>query len=121
MRKSLLALALACLAPLVLAGSCSTVDANRNGANMLGIVKLGPFPRQPAWCAGYNLYFSDSVKGPFQKINTEPVLGYSNLMVPYLKPGKTYYFYMTAISKRDPSREGRPGGMFARVARQSWN
>ncbi|MGH7441912.1 MAG: hypothetical protein ACREKE_04475 [bacterium] len=120
-KKCWMALALVCLAPLFL-GACSSM--NNTGPNLLGVVKLGPFPKQPSWASGYNLYFNDKLnrqyKG-FQKINDEPILGGTSLMVPYLKTGKTYYFYMTATLRRNPSRETGPGQMFARKAQQSWN
>lgn len=121
MKKRWLGIMLLCLAPLLSAVSCQNTDTYRNGSNMLGVVQLGPFPKQSVWVGGYNLYLSESPTGPFQKINSEPVLGFSSLMVPYLKPGKVYYFRMTSVGRRKPSRESVPGRVFARTAKQSWN
>jgi hypothetical protein len=121
MKRQWIAFALLCLAPILAGVSCQTKDTFSGGNNMLGVVKLGPFPRQGPGVGGYNLYLSDKTAGPFQKINTDPVLGYTSLMVPYLKTGQVYYFYMTAIGLGASPRESRPGQMFARTAQQSWN
>jgi hypothetical protein len=65
---------------------------------------------------GYNLYLSEKKDGPFEKINTEPVLGFSRLMVPYLNPGQSYYFRMTSVAARDNRKESAPGQVFVRKA-----
>ena len=109
------------LAPLVAGVSCQNRDTYRGGADMQGVVKLGPFPAQGARVGGYNLYLAAAPAGPFKKINDEPISGGSSLMVPYLKPGQTYYFRMTSVGRDNPNLEGRPGAVFKRVAVQSWN
>lgn len=117
MTKRWTLLGLLALAPLLLAPSCSGADKFRNSKNLLGVVELGPFPKQAAGVGGYNLYISQkSATGPFEKINDAPVLGGSRLMVPYLNPGQEYYFRMTSVSARDSSRESPPGGVFKRKA-----
>lgn len=103
-------------APLLMGGSCVEGDKFRSGQNLLGVVELGPFPRQPVGVGGYNLYIAKSKDGPFEKINDQPVLGYSRLMVPYLNPGQAYYFRMTSVSSRDVTRESAPGQVFVRKA-----
>jgi hypothetical protein len=121
MKKQWMAFALLCLAPMLSGVSCQTKDTFSGGSNMLGVVKLGPFPAQRAGVGGYNLYLSEVRTGPFEKINTDPVLGYSSLMVPYLKPGQVYYFRMTAVGLGASPKESVPGPVFARTAQQSWN
>ena len=121
MKKQWIAFALLCLAPILAGVSCQTKDTYSGGNNMLGVVKLGPFPAQRTGVGGYNLYLSSARTGPFEKINTDPVLGYSSLMVPYLNPGQVYYFRMTAIGTGASPKESAPGQVFARTAQQSWN
>jgi|GEM_PF-2498022 len=121
MKKSWLVIALWCLAPLVLGVSCQNSDTFKNGSDVLGAIKLGPFPRQSALVGGYNLYMCETFKGTYEKINTEPVEGNTSIMVPYLKPGTIYYFYMTSVGHKDPGKESRPSRIFARTAKQSWN
>jgi hypothetical protein len=86
--------------------------------DLLGVVELGPFPKASAKVAGYNLYYSEKKEGPFSKINAEVVQGGTRLMVPYLKPGITYYFRMTSVSSKDSSVESVPGEVFARTAEE---
>ncbi|HTB21881.1 MAG TPA: fibronectin type III domain-containing protein [bacterium] len=121
MKQRWMGIVLLCLAATLACTACSSASAFRGGNNMQGVVKLGPFPKQAASVAGYNLYLSENPGGPFQKINDEPVLGYSSLMVPYLKAGQVYYFRMTAVGFGTPPRESRPGAAFKRTAVQSWN
>jgi hypothetical protein len=104
------------LSPLLLGMSCGGADKFRTSRNLLGVVELGPFPKQSQGVGGYNLYLSEKKEGPFEKINTEPVLGFSRLMVPYLNPGQSYYFRMTSVAARDKNRESAPGQVFARKA-----
>ena len=103
-------------APLLMGGSCVEGDKFSAGVNLLGVVELGPFPKQSVGVGGYNLYIAHSQNGPFEKINDQPVLGYSRLMVPYLNPGQAYYFRMTSVSSRDATRESAPGQIFVRKA-----
>jgi hypothetical protein len=116
MKQRWFAILCVALLPCLLGVSCAGSDKFRGGGNMLGIVQLGPFPKQSAAIGGYNLYLSETKDGPFDKINTEPVLGGSRLMVPYLKPGQVYYFRMTSVAAKDPSRESAPGQVFQRTA-----
>lgn len=109
-------LGLLALAPLVAASSCSGADKFRTSRNLLGVVELGPFPKQAQGVGGYNLYLSDTKDGRFEKINDTPVKGGSRLMVPYLNPGQDYWFRMTSVSSRDSSKESAPGGAFKRTA-----
>jgi hypothetical protein len=118
MRQRLWILALLASAPLLLAPSCGGADKFRTQKDLLGVVELGPFPKQSAGVGGYNLYLGETKEGPFEKINDTPVLGYSRLMVPYLNPGQDYYFRMTSVSKRDASKESAPGGVFKRTAQK---
>jgi hypothetical protein len=97
-------------------GSCADGDKYRTSKNLLGVVELGPFPKQGPGVGGYNLYISKSKDGPFDKINDQPVLGYTRLMVPYLDPDKAYYFRMTSVSSRDVNKESAPGQVFVRKA-----
>lgn len=110
------ALILCLAAPFIGGASCDKKDAFRSSKDYLGVVELGPFPKQGPGVGGYNLYLSESKDGPFEKINETPVLGYSKLMVPMLDPGKDYYFRMTSVSQKDPSKESAPGGAFKRTA-----
>jgi hypothetical protein len=116
MRKAWTLVGLLALSPLLMAPSCSGADRFRNQKNLLGVVELGPFPKQAAGVGGYNLYFAEKAEGPFEKINQEPVLGQTRLMVPYLDPGKDYFFRMTSVSARDSSKESAPGQVFKRQA-----
>lgn len=116
MRKAWFIITVLALAPLTMASSCSGGDKFRNQRNLLGVVELGPFPKQAAGVGGYNLYFAEKAEGPFEKINQEPVLGATRLMVPMLDPGRDYYFRMTSVSARDTSRESAPGQVFKRKA-----
>jgi hypothetical protein len=104
-------------APLLMGVSCADGDKYRTGKNLLGVVKLGPFPKQSAGVGGYNLYIAKAKEGPFEKINEVPVLGLTSLMVPQLNPGQNYYFRMTSVGVKDPSKESAPGAVFARVAK----
>jgi hypothetical protein len=116
MRTRWTLIALLALTPLAIAPSCSTADKFRNQRDLLGVVELGPFPKQAAGVGGYNLYFSQKPDGPFEKINQEPVLGGTRLMVPMLNPGQDYYFRMTSVSARDNNKESAPGQVFKRTA-----
>lgn len=116
MKRPWILAGLLALAPLVVAPSCSGADKFRTSRNLLGVVELGPFPKQAQGVGGYNLYFSEAKDGRFEKINDVPVLGGSRLMVPYLDPGKDYWFRMTSVSSRDSSKESAPGGAFKRTA-----
>lgn len=104
------------LAPLLLGSSCGGADKFRTSRNLLGVVELGPFPKQSPGVGGYNLYLSEKKEGPFEKINSEPVLGFTRLMVPYLNPGQSYFFRMTSVAAKDPTRESAPGQVFMRKA-----
>ena len=46
MKKQWMAFALLCLAPILAGVSCQTKDTYSGGNNLLGVVKLGPFPAQ---------------------------------------------------------------------------
>jgi hypothetical protein len=116
MKKSWMALALLAILPWMLGGSCAETDKFRASKDLMGIVQLGPFPRLAPRVGGYNLYLAQSKDGPFDKINSDPILGGARLMVPYLVPGKDYYFRMTSISAKDASRESAPGQIFKRTA-----
>jgi hypothetical protein len=118
MKKLFIAFAFLGLLPFTLGVSCSNADKFRTGANLMGVVQMGPFPKLAPKVGGYNLYIAKSKDGPFDKINDEPILGGARLMVPYLDPGKDYYFRMTSVSAKDPSRESAPGQVFKRTARQ---
>jgi hypothetical protein len=104
------------VAPLLMGVSCADGDKYRNGKNLLGVVELGPFPKQAAGVGGYNLYIAKAKDGPFERINDQPVLGLTRLMVPYLTPGQDYYFRMTSVSSRDLNKESAPGQVFVRKA-----
>jgi len=104
------------LSPLMMAPSCSGADKFRNQRDLMGVVELGPFPKQAAGVGGYNLYFGQKPEGSFEKINQEPVAGGTRLMVPMLDIGKDYYFRMTSVSARDTSKESAPGQVFKRTA-----
>lgn len=108
--------ALMALGPLLIAPSCGGADLYRKNRNLMGVVELGPFPALPQGVGGYNLYLATKADGPFEKINPQPVLGGSRLMVPYLNPGQEYYFRMTSVASKDPSRESPPGQVFKRTA-----
>jgi len=114
-KKSALLFALV-LTPLLMGGACTGADKFRTSRNLLGVVELGPFPKQGPGVGGYNLYLSEKKDGPFEKINSEPVLGFSRLMVPYLNPGQAYYFRMTSVAVKDPNKESAPGQVFFRKA-----
>jgi hypothetical protein len=116
MRKKWMLLSLLALAPLAMAPSCSGADKFRNQSNLMGVVELGPFPKQSPGVGGYNLYFAKKADGPFEKINEEPVAGGTRLMVPMLDPGTEYFFRMTSVSARDSSKESAPGQVFKRKA-----
>ena len=116
MRARWMLLSALLVAPLLMGGSCADGDKFRNSKNLLGVVELGPFPKQAAGVGGYNLYIAKAKDGPFDKINDQPVLGYTRLMVPYLDPGKAYYFRMTSVSSRDANKESAPGQVFLRKA-----
>jgi hypothetical protein len=109
-------LALLACTPWLLGQSCSGTDRYRKSQNLMGVVELGPFPKMAAGVGGYNLYIAKAMDGPFEKINDTPVLGGTRLMVPYLDPGKDYYFRMTSVSSRDKSKESPPGQVFKRQA-----
>lgn len=116
MRQRWFLAALLMAAPLILAPSCGGADKFRVQRDLLGVVELGPFPKQAPGVGGYNLYISEKKDGPFEKINDTPVLGSSRLMVPYLNVGQDYFFRMTSVSQRDSSKESAPGGVFKRAA-----
>jgi len=121
MRLKWILAALLVAQPFVMGVSCASGDKFRSGKDLLGVVALGPFPKQAAGVGGYNLYIAKQQKGPFDKVNDQPVLGFTRLMVPYLTPEQTYYFRMTSISSRDPNKESAPGQTFARKAVQKAN
>lgn len=104
--------------PWVMGDSCAAGDKYRASKNLLGVVELGPFPKQAANVGGYNLYISPKKEGPFERINDQPVLGLTRLMVPYLTPGQAYFFRMTSVGVRDSSKESAPGQVFTRVAKE---
>jgi hypothetical protein len=115
LKKSLIVLLL--LAPWLGGGSCSAADRYRVTKPMLGVVQLGPFPKTAAGVAGYNLYLSSSQEGPYEKINDElPLSGGQSILVPMLNPGQEYYFKMTSVSKKDPTKESAPSAPFKRKA-----
>lgn len=116
MSKRWIVLGLLALSPLIAASSCGGADKFRSSRNLLGVVELGPFPKQAQGVGGYNLFIADTKEGPFEKINDTPVLGGSRLMVPYLNVGQDYWFRMTSVSSRDSSKESAPGGAFKRKA-----
>jgi hypothetical protein len=117
MTRAWIAAGLLALAPLLIAPSCGGADKFRNQRNMLGVIELGPFPKQAPGVGGYNLYMGKTKEGDFEKLNLDgPVLGHSRLMVPMLEPGKDYFFKMTSVSAKDPSKESAPGGVFKRTA-----
>ncbi len=107
------------LAPWLGGASCGGADKFRNSKGLLGVVELGPFPKQAAGVGGYNLYMAKQADGEFEKINDQAVTGGSKIMVPMLLPGKEYYFRMTSVSSRDPSRESVPSAVFKRKAKAS--
>ena len=104
------------IAPFLGGASCDKKDAFRSQKDYLGVVELGPFPKQGPGVGGYNLYMADKKDGNFERINDTPVLGYSKLMVPMLNPGQDYYFRMTSVSQKDLSKESVPGAVFKRAA-----
>jgi hypothetical protein len=104
------------LSPWLAGASCDGADKFRNSKNFLGVVELGPFPKQAPTVGGYNLYMSEKPGGPFEKVSDQPVLGYSKIMVPMLNPGQSYYFKMTSVSKGNPVRESVPSAVFVRKA-----
>ena len=114
LKRALIALLL--LSPWLGGATCGGADKFRTSKGLLGVVELGPFPKQGPGVAGYNLYMSEKKDSGFEKINDEPVSGLSKLMVPMLNPGQDYYFRMTSVSQKDPSKESVPGGVFKRVA-----
>src|SRR5437868_6647507 len=89
------------LAPWLGGASCDKKDAFRAGKDLMGVVELGPFPKQGPGVGGYNLYMSEKKDKDFDKINDAPVAGQSKIMVPMLDPGKDYYFRMTSVSAKD--------------------
>lgn len=109
------------LSPLLMGGACTGADKFRSSRNLLGVVELGPFPKQGPGVGGYNLYLSEKKDGPFEKINSEPVLGFSRLMVPYLNTGQTYFFRMTSVASKDVNKESAPGQVFSRKAQPKAN
>lgn len=104
------------LSPWLGGAACSKGDLHKTGKDYLGVVELGPFPKQGPGVGGYNLYLAEKKEGPFTKINEEPVLGFSKLMVPMLNPGQDYFFRMTSVGLKDNSKESVPGGTFKRTA-----
>jgi hypothetical protein len=104
------------LAPWLGGASCDGADKFRNSKNFLGVVELGPFPKQGPTVGGYNLYMSEKREGPYALVSEQPVLGYSKIMVPMLNPGQPYYFKMTSVSKGRPVRESVPSAVFVRKA-----
>jgi hypothetical protein len=121
MRLKWILAALLLAQPFLMGGSCAEGDKFRTGKDLLGVVALGPFPKQPAGVGGYNLYIAKAQAGPWERINDQPVLGFTRLMVPYLTPDQTYYFRMSSVSARDPNKEGPPGQTFSRKAVQKSN
>ena len=121
MSKRWLCLALLAVLPWMLGASCSNGNKFRSGANLMGVVQMGPFPKLAPKVGGYNLYIAKTKDGPFDKINDEPIVGGARLMVPYLDPGKDYFFRMTSVSASDSSRESAPGQVFKRTAVQKNN
>jgi hypothetical protein len=104
------------LSPFLGGATCGGADKFRTSKDLLGVVELGPFPKQGPGVGGYNLYLSESKTGPFEKINAEPVLGYSKIMVPRLNVGQDYFFRMTSVSAKNPEKESAPGGVFVKKA-----
>lgn len=105
------------LSPFLGGASCEKGDKFRNGANFLGVVELGPFPKQGPGVAGYNLYMSEKKDSGFERINGDgPVSGGAKLMVPMLNPGQDYFFRMTSVSQKDATKESVPGAVFKRTA-----
>jgi hypothetical protein len=119
MKKSFIALALLACVPWMLGSSCAGTGKYRTSANLMGVVQLGPFPKQSAGVGGYNLYLAQANSGPFDKVNSDPIQGGARIMIPYLVPGQDYYFRMTSVSARDSSRESAPGQVFKRTAMAS--
>lgn len=104
------------VAPFLGGATCDKGNAYRSQKDYLGVVELGPFPKQSAGVAGYNLYMADKKDGNFERINDTPVVGGAKLMVPMLNPGQDYYFRMTSVSQKDLSKESVPGAVFKRTA-----
>jgi hypothetical protein len=104
------------LSPWLGGATCGGADKFRSAKGLLGVVELGPFPKQAPGVGGYNLYISEKKEGPFDKINDEPVAGFTKIMVPMLNSGQDYYFRMTSVSQKDPTKESVPGGVFKRTA-----
>lgn len=107
-----LILAFCCLS--LLATAC---DKNGNKFAMMspdngGVLEFPKWPPLGKGVAGYNLYVAEAQKGPFEKINEEPITG-GTMMVPHLKYGTDYYFYLT--SQGENGVESRPGGVFKRT------
>lgn len=109
------------LSPWLGGASCDKKDAFRTTKDLMGVVELGPFPKQAAGVGGYNLYLGETKDGKFEKINDAPVEGLTKIMVPMLNPGQDYFFKMTSVSSKDPSRESAPGGVFKRTAAAKTN
>jgi hypothetical protein len=97
-------------------GGCSAADRYRTSTPMMGVVQLGPFPKTAAGVAGYYLYLSKSKEGPYEKIDGGPVGGGQSILVPMLNPGQDYYFRMTSVMAKDPSKESAPSVPFKRTA-----
>jgi len=89
MRKPWILIALLALAPLTMAPSCSGSDKFRNQQNLLGVVELGPSRSSRRALAATTSTSAEMANGPFEKINQEPVLGGTRLMVPMLDPAKS--------------------------------
>jgi len=118
MKQTRFAIFMVVLAAWAFVASCANPGKFRGGPDLMGVVEMGPFPKQSAGVGGYNLYISESKDGPYEKANTDPILGGTRLMVPYLVPDKEYYFRMTSVAVKDVTRESAPGQVFQRKAKR---
>lgn len=80
-----------------------------------GIIEFPKWPPLAKGVAGYNLYIAEKAAGPFEKLNEEPITG-GTMMVPHLKYGTEYCFYLT--SQGENGVESKPGGVFKRSTPQ---
>jgi hypothetical protein len=78
-----------------------------------GQVEFPQWPALPQGAAGYNLYMAAKAEGPWEKITDIPITG-GRMLVPYLDPGKEYFFRLTSVAKG--GAESRPGQAFKRKA-----